>query len=272
MTLAKQSEAMTGRLWTDFRYSLRDPGYWAFSSWLDILVRSRRSRLGLFWLMAPALVYVYGIGAFFAGIQDRPIGPFAVHVALGAMVFRTLMSTIISSASIFQQSEAFILDGNVRLTDYLLQSLAKSFFDLCTYVPIVVVALLMYDGVHLLGLLLAPFTIILVYVNALWVSVVFGLIGARYTDVAQLLGNISVFFFLLTPIIWEASTMPAGSGRGFMMRANPFFHFVEIFRAPFLGEKIELSSFIYVGVFTVLGLMIATLLYRRYSRFVPLWI
>src|SRR5690606_16335030 len=120
-----------------------------------------------------------------AAMQQRELGVFAAHVAVGAMVFRTLMSTLTGSANAFSSSHAFIMDGHIRLTDYILQSLARSFFDLCMYVPVAIVALAMYarfEEIYVTGLLLAPFTLLVIYVNALWVSVVFALVGARFSD------------------------------------------------------------------------------------------
>ncbi|SEK42690.1 ABC-2 type transport system permease protein [Pseudoxanthomonas sp. GM95] len=258
--------------WRHLSKSLRNPEFWALSSWLDILVKARKSRLGILWLMTPALVYVFGLGAFFAGMGGKPIPLFAAHVALGSIVFRTLMSTVMSSAGIFHSGASFIMDGRTRLTDYLLQSIAKSFFDLCMYLPITCIALWIFPAVALKGLAFAPVALLLIYINALWISVVFGLLGARFPDFGQLLSNISIFLFLLTPIIWYPDTMPAESLRGQLMRANPFYHFIQIFRAPILVEPIEPLTWWYVGISSVMGLAIATLLYRRYARFVPLWI
>ncbi|QOW21684.1 ABC transporter permease [Novilysobacter avium] len=262
----------TNEFWRELRESFRNPEFWALSSWLDILVRARKSRFGMLWLMAPAVVYVFGLGSFFASMQGRSIAEFAAHVALGAMVFRTLMSSVIGSANVLVASQSFIMDGHMRLTDYLLQSLAKSFFDFCTYVPITVIALLMYKGVALQGLLLAPLTIGLIYLNGLWISVIFSLIGARFSDFGQLLNHTSIFLFLLTPIIWYPDLMPAESVRGQLMRFNPFYHFVTLFRAPILGEPVEMVTYWYVGAMTIVGLVAATFVYRRYARFVPLWI
>lgn len=262
----------TNSLWAELRESLRNPEFWALSSWLDILVRARKSRFGVLWLMAPAVVYVFGLGWFFATMQGQSIAGFAAHVALGAMVFRTLMSTVIGSANVFTASHSFIMDGHMRLTDYVLQSLAKSFFDFCTYLPVTLVALVMFTRVDAAGLLLAPLTLLLIYVNALWVGVVFSLLGARFPDFGQLLNNVSIFLFLLTPIIWYPELMPAGSVRGQLMRFNPFYHFVQLFRAPVLGEPVEPMTYWFVGIMTVAGLAAATFLYRRYARFVPLWI
>lgn len=262
----------TGDFWADLRGSFRNPEFWALASWLDIIVRARRSRFGVLWLMAPAAVYVFGMGLFFASMMGVPFSMFAAHVALGAMVFRSLMSTVIGSAGVFHASQPFIMDGHVRLTDYLLQSLARSFFDFCMYLPFVVVALLMFTGVSLAGLALAPLALALLYVNALWMGVVFSLVGARHPDFGQLLGNASIFLFLLTPIIWYPDLMPADSVRGQLMRFNPFYHFVTLFRAPVLGEPVEPATYWVVGGLTVAGLALATFLYRRYARFVPLWI
>lgn len=262
-----------GALWREVRESFRYPEFWALSSWLDIIVRARKSRFGIVWLLAPSVVYVFGLGAFFRGMQpDASGGSYFVHVALGAMIFRTLMSSVIGSANVFHGSVSFIMDGHVRLTDYLLQSLAKSFFDTCMYLPVVVITLAYFGGVSFWGLLVSLPVMLLIYVNALWIATVFALAGARFPDFGQLLNTVSIFLFLLTPIIWYPEMMPVGSLRAQLMRLNPFYHFVEIFRSPIMGQAVEASSLWYVGIMTLGGLVLATFAYRRYARYVPLWI
>jgi ABC-type polysaccharide/polyol phosphate export permease len=262
-----------GAFWRELATSFRYPEFWALSSWLDIIVRARKSRFGVLWLLMPSVVYVFGLGAFMGGMQAKDgLGRFYAHVALGAMIFRSLMSSVIGSANVFHGSVSFIMDGHMRLTDYLLQSLAKSFFDTCMYLPVVVVALMLYGNVSPLGLLLSLPAMVLVYINALWMSAVFALAGARFSDLGQLLGAISIFLFLLTPIIWYPESMPAGGMRAHLMQINPFYHFVEIFRAPIMGQTVDATSLWYVGIMTVVGLLVATLAYRRYARYVPLWI
>ncbi len=264
--------AAPGAFWRELIESFRNPEFWALSSWLDIIVKARKSRFGILWLLAPSIVYVFGLGMFFRGMQPGSADGFFAYVALGAMVFRTLMSAIIGSATVFNGSHSFIMDGHMRLTDFLLQSLAKSFFDFCMYLPVAAVALVMFGEVSITGLLWAVVAMGVIYLNGLWISAVFSLAGARFPDFGQLLNTISIFLFLLTPIIWYPEMMPEGSIRAVLMRINPFYHFVEIFRSPILGEPVELMSIYYVGIMTVVGLVVATWAYRRYARFVPLWI
>jgi ABC-type polysaccharide/polyol phosphate export permease len=273
LLVARERESRSvANFWGDLRESLRHPEFWALSSWLEIVVRARKSRLGMVWLLMPSIVYVFGLGTFFSSMQGHGIGHFAAHVALGAMSFRTLMSSVTESSGLFAGSRSFILDGHTRLTDYLLESLAKSFFHFCMFIPVTVVALVMFGNVLPAGLALAPLALLVTYLNGLWIAVVFGHIGARFPDFGQFVGNVTVFVFLLTPIIWYPENMPADSMRGTFMRMNPFYHFVTLFRAPILGEPIEPLTLWFVGILTVVGLAFGAFVYRRYSRYVPIWI
>jgi len=259
-------------LWRDLAESFRNPGFWALSSWLDILVRSRKSYLGPMWLLAPGVVYVFGIGSFFASMFNRSIPEFAVHVSLGIVVFRTMMSALVGSAGVFTGNQSFILDGHTRLTDFVLQSLARSAFDMLMTLPVVAVALLLHGQADPVGLVLALPVLGLIYLNAFWISVAFALVGARFVDFGQALATVSMFMFLLTPIIWYPDSVPAGSIRAKLMLFNPLYHYVEVFRAPIVGSGLQPLSLWVVGIATAGGLVLATLLYRRYARFVPLWI
>lgn len=261
-----------GRLGRDLADSIRNPGFWALSSWLDILVRSRKSYLGPLWLLAPGIVYVFGIGSFFASMFNRSIAEFAVHVSLGLVVFRVMTSALVGSAGVFTANQSFILDGHMRLTDFVLQALARSAFDMLMTLPVVVVALLMHGQADWAGLLLAFPVLVVVYLNAFWISVAFALVGARFVDFGQALATVSMFLFLLTPIIWYPESVQQGSMRAKLMLLNPLYHFVEVFRAPIVGSDVQPVSLWVVGIATVGGLLVATFLYRRYARFVPLWI
>jgi len=66
--------------------------------------------------------------------------------------------------------------------------------------------------------------------------------------------------------------MPSDSLRGHIARLNPFYHLIEIFRAPILGQPVSSLSWYYVGAMTVIFVALAAFLYRRYARLVPIWL
>ncbi|KAF1715939.1 hypothetical protein CSC74_12265 [Pseudoxanthomonas yeongjuensis] len=259
-------------LFRDLSASIRNPEFWALSGWLDIVVRYRQSRLGIFWLMAPAIIYVWGMGSFFASMQNQSIVAFAAHMALGYTLFRLVSSVVIESTSAFTAAGSFIMDGHVRLTDFVLRVLAKALFYFVASIPVVVIALALYPGVRWEGLVFALLSFPLVLANTLWVGVLFAVIGARFQDLSQFIGNIFMFAFLLTPIVWKADSMPVDSIRGTVARFNPLYHMVEVVRAPILGEPLEPLTLYYLAIMALAGWVLAALVYRRYARFVPIWI
>lgn len=263
---------MMPSLLRDLRASLRSPSYWAYSTWLEIIAKYRRSRLGLLWAMVPAIAYIWGMGAFFASMRSEPYSVMIPHVALGTLVFRLLTATVTESAGVFGGHQSFILDNRIRLSDLLLRTLAKGMFYFVVALPVVAAALLIADRVLLLGLLSALLVFVVIIINVLWMSVLMALAGARFPDAQELIGSVMLFAYVLTPIIWFKGDMPAGTARGDFMRANPLFHLIEVFRAPVFGEAVEPLSLAYVAVMTVLGCLAAAWAYRRYARQVPIWI
>jgi ABC-2 type transport system permease protein/lipopolysaccharide transport system permease protein len=88
----------------------------------------------------------------------------------------------------------------------------------------------------------------------------------------ELIGSILMFAFLFTPVIWKADQMPIGTVRGAIARVNPLFHLIEIVRAPILGEPVAHSTYIYLAAMLVVGWVVAFFTYRRYAKYVPLWV
>lgn len=259
-------------LWRDLWASFRNPEFWALSSWLDIMVRNRQSRLGVFWLLVPPMVYIWGIGGFFASMMGMTFSTFVGYVALGYVVFRVISTVITESSGAFLSSASFILDGHLRLTDFILRVVAKALFYFLASLPVVAASLYISPDWHWQALPVALLAFTWMMGITLCVGVVFAVLGARFPDVGQLVNNVFMFAFLLTPVIWHTDMMPPESLRGLLVRFNPLFHMVEVVRAPLLGTPVAAESYLYLGVLTVVAVLGAALTYRLFSRHVPVWV
>ena len=259
-------------LFRDLLESLRNPEFWTLSAWLDIVVTYRRSRLGPLWLIMPSAVYIWGVGSVFAGLWHTHITHFVAQLALGWTVFTVMHSVIVQSTMVLQGSRSFIMDGRTRLTDFILRSMAKAVFYFLMALPMTALAVAVFPSLHPWGLLVALGAFVLVIINTFTAGVVFALMGARFPDIQEVVNNIFRVLFLFTPIVWLPAQMPPHSLRGQIARMNPFYHLIEVFRAPILGEHVSVLSWSYVGILTVSGIALAAFLYRRYARLVPIWL
>jgi ABC-type polysaccharide/polyol phosphate export systems, permease component len=261
-----------GHLIRDFMQGFRHARFWAFSAWLDVVVNSRMSRLGVLWLLLPSFLYIWGVGSFFAVLQMHTVRDFAIYIAVGTVVFRLATGVMIESASAFKTSQAFIMDGHVRLVDFVLRVVAKHLFTFMMSLPAAAIAIAIYPNVDVLGLVMGICLLPLVMINVLWIGVLFSLAGARYPDLSQLIPNIFMFLYLLTPIIWSAASVPPNSLRGQVIIFNPLYYLIEVVRAPIVQGRLDLHAVLVVTVMAVVGWAVAALAYRRWARFVPIWL
>ena len=263
---------MKRSLVADYLDSFRHPEFWTYATWLEIVSKYRRSRLGVVWAFVPAVLYTFGIGYFFATLQGYEVREFVPHLGLGYVIFRLITSSLNDATSTCSSNSSYILDGRVRLTDYVLKVIARAMFYFFTGLPAVVVALILSPDLHLGGLVFFLPALFVVLLNVAWMGVVVAVLGARLPDVSQLVGSVLMFGFLFTPIIWRAELVPPETLRGGIARANPLFHLVELVRAPLLGEHIEPLTWVYLAVMLAVGWAAAAYVYRRYARYVPVWI
>ena len=261
------------RLWSSLVDSMRSPSFWMYSSWLDVVARYRSSVLGIVWLCLPTAIFVLLLGNVYSRLMGYPIEVYMPYLATGYVIWRFMLHVVTESAGAFASHKAFIMDGRVRLTDFLLRSFAKAGLQFLFAVVVVIAAVAWFDswpGVASLLTLLVTLPILLA--NLFWVSVCIGIIGARFPDTRDAIGTVLVAGFLLTPIIWMVERFPPDTLRGFVARLNPAFHMIEFIRAPALGAMPETVSIVVVLAMVPVGWLLASWLYRRYGRYVALWV
>lgn len=265
-------DEMSRSLLRDYGDSLRSPEFWVYATWLELVTKYRRSRLGLFWALLPSLLYTFGVGWFFATLQRYDALTFIPHLGLGYVFFRLITVSLSEAGTACAGHASFILDGRVRLTDYILRVVAKALFYAVLAAPTMAIALAISPDFEPLGLLVLVPALLVLLANIAWMGAIVAVLGARLPDVNQLVGSILMFAFLFTPILWRADQIPLGSLRGSIARVNPLFHLVEIVRAPLLGEPIEKLTYLYLAIMLIVGWTAAIWVYRKFARYVPIWV
>ena len=109
----------------------------------------------------------------------------------------------------------------------------------------------------------------LLCLNGIWAGLLLGIVSARFRDVPPVVSSIVRICFFVTPIIWMPELVPA---RALVLEANPFFHLVEVVRAPLLGQAPGLESWIAVLLITCAGWLVTFAFFRRYRRRIAYWV
>lgn len=255
-----------------FYRSFARPEYWAYSTWLQIATKYRRTTLGLLWLCLPMAVFVIVLGNVYSHLMRSSPAAYLPYLAVGYALWRLIVQVVNDSVGAFSSHKALVMEGNVPLTDFILSALAKGAFNLM-FAGFVVAGIFIWSSeFHATNLWTLGIGLPLLFLNLAWLSVCIALVGTRFPDTREIIGTVLVIGLLVTPILWPADKFPPDTWRGFTIRLNPAFHLIDVIRAPLLGQPVAPGSYPVVLGMCAGGWILAGLLFRRYARYVPIWL
>lgn len=236
----------------------------------DMKQRYRRSALGLIWIMLSYAIFVGGISLFFSAFSQTSPKDFIAYVAIGFAMFGFLMAQIQDGCMVFVNASTWIKSVAMPFSIHVLRSISRAILTLALNLVVAFAIMITMGWRPELVSLLSLFGFVIYLINAVAVQYIFGLIAARYRDVAHLMNSITRIMIFVTPILWIREEMTGA--RAIAADLNPLTHYIEIVRAPLLGDMPRLSSWIIVLVLTTLVWLVATYAGARMRRRLPYWI
>ena len=257
----------------DIVHGARARYLWGMLGWQDIRRRYRRSVLGPFWLTISMGMLVALLGTLYGALLNVEAAVYVPFLALGFLVWTLISGMISDGCTAFIAAESIIKQTNLPLSVHVYRRIWSNvliFFHNAAIAVVVAVLFSIWPGWT--GLLAVP-GLVLLCLNGIWVGLLLGIVSARFRDVPPIVESLVRILFFVTPIIWMPELMP---GRALMLSValefNPFFHFVELVRAPLLGQAPEPVSWLVALGLTVGGWLLAFELLRRYRRRIAYWV
>ena len=242
---------------------------WGMLGWQDIRQRYRRSTLGPFWLTISMGALVGGLGLLYAGLFKLDVADYLPFVAAGLILWGLISGLITEGCDAFIGAEGIIKQVNLPLSVHVYRVVWRNFIVFAHNVVIYAAAAVLFSiQPGWAGLLALP-GLALLCLNGVWVGLLLGLVSARFRDVPQIAASIVQVAFFLTPIIWKPELLP---DRAFILHLNPFFHLLELVRAPLLGQAPGLVSWLAVAGITLGGWLVTLFMYRRYRWRIAYWV
>ncbi|MFC0454492.1 ABC transporter permease [Rhodococcus jostii] len=266
------------RAFKDLRDGFAQRELWLSLGWQDIKQRYRRSVIGPFWITIATGVQAAAMGILYSALLDIPLDEFLPYVTVGLIVWNLISASILEGSEVFIANEGLIKQLPSALSVHVYRLVWRQLL-LFAHNLVIYVVMLFAFGVwrHLTWLSLAAIpAIALIVVNAAWVSIMFGIFSTRYRDIAPILGSMTLLLFVLTPIMWTTQSLEAQGGQAAervkLAELNPLFHYLDIVRAPMIGQDQQAYHWYIVLAITVVGWTAAILALRKYRARVPYWV
>lgn len=239
--------------------------------WQDIAQRYRRSRVGAFWLTLNMAVYIGALGLIFGTLFRSDMAEYLPHMCAGVIVWGLITTSLSEGCTTFSGASGIILQVRLPLFIHVMRILWKSiviFFHNILIFPIL--CLILGNSFNWYVLLAVP-GFLLVCFNLAWMMLVLATLCCRFRDMTQIVTNVLQICFYLTPILWTMDHLPATAPK-WIFEANPFYHFIQLIRAPLFGTPPALVSWMMVTGLAAVGWLFALAFFGKYRWRIPYWL
>lgn len=254
---------------SDLGAGLRMWPLWVRLGWNDILQRYRRSMLGPFWLTASMAIMVVALGVVYAELFKSPINEFLPYLCVGLLVWTFFSSFFTEGGTLFTGAESYIKQIRLPYSVYIYRS-SWSKLVIFAHNFVIYFGVLLYFEIWpgTVGLLAIP-GLLLVLLNGTLANMLIGMLSARFRDIPQLINSMVQIVFFVTPIFWRPELL---KNSRFVVDYNPFYHLIEIVRAPLLGQMPSLWNYVAVLIITAINLTLAGAFFIRFRARISYWV
>ena len=199
----------------------------------------------------------------------HPSTTFLPFLCVGLLVWNLIASFITEGGTLFTGAESYIKQIKLPYSTYVYRS-AWSKLIIFAHNFVIYFGVIIYFAIWpgATALLAIP-GLMLVILNGALANLCIGIISARYRDVPQVINSAIQIVFFVTPIFWKPELLKS---RSYITDFNPFFHLLEIVRAPLLGTMPTAKNYLAVLVITLINIAVAGAFFARYRARIAYWV
>ena len=258
--------------WGDISAAVRKYELAGVLGWQDIRQRYRRSTLGPFWITISVAIMVSALGLVFGSILGMQMRDFLPYLSIGLILWWLIIGILNEGGGGFTAAESMIKEISLPLFTHLLRVIWRNLIIFTHNLVIFPFVLILFSIPLQIEAVLAVPGLILLMINLCWMALLLSVVCTRYRDVPQIISNILQVFFYLTPILWKPEHLPPARANIFLIQFNPFFHLIEIVRAPLLGTPPSALNWQICAALAVAGWSFTIIFYGRFRSRIAYWL
>ncbi|WKU20879.1 ABC transporter permease [Advenella alkanexedens] len=239
--------------------------------WQDVRQRYRRSALGPFWLTISMGIMISTMGLVFGQIFKSPLTEFLPFLSIGIILWGFISVSISEGCTSFIDAQAIIKQLPIPLFVHIIRTIWRNILILAHNIVIFPLIFIAVGKSLNLTMLISILGFLLLIINLTWITLLVGLLSARFRDLPQIIASILQVVFYLTPIIWMPSLLPQRANL-YLLDINPVYHLLEIVRSPLLGNFPTITNWVVTLILALFGWTLTLVMYGRYKNRIAYWL
>ena len=236
---------------------------------LDIRNRYRGSVLGPFWLSLSTAIMVVALGLLYSTLFTLPFSGYMPYLTVSLIVWNLVSQVIIEGCASLTASEGVIRQLTLPYTVHALRCVFRNMAAAAHSLPLIAAVFLYFGHVPGPEALLALPGLLLLTVNACALSLVLGMVCARFRDIPHIITNLLQLAFFMSPVLWQPELL--GDMQAWLP-LNPFYVLMEVVRGPLVEGGGPAEVWAAAIGFTLLSCGLSFAFFVRFRGRIAFWV
>lgn len=229
----------------------------------DVYRQYRRTFFGPLWVILGVTLWVSAMSVVFGVLFKQELKNFFPYVSTGMLCWMIITNVLNEGSQAYIVGEDLIRAVPLSPNFHIIRVCSKNLIIGLHYILLCfLIALLLGSGIHLQVFLVIP-GLVLVFIFLYEVVCILSLYSVKFRDIVPLVALSTQTIPLLTPIVWKPEMLGKYS---YLVQFNPFYHLIDIVRAPILGRYPDKISYLSILILIILLLPLTKMTLKEARR------
>jgi ABC-type polysaccharide/polyol phosphate export permease len=239
-------------------------------AWKEIELKYSRSVFGPLWEIATTVAFVFGFALLGSIIFNENRTEYVAYLTAGIIFWQFFVVNLNESSNAFIANTGEINTQSTSYIGIIFGILLRNLMVMAHNLPLLLAVSYFTGNFSWYTILFIP-GLIAIAITFLPINLFVAMVTARYRDTKYAISMVMQFLFYFTPIFWPSESITSYPER-LLIELNPFYHMLEIVRAPSLGRAPEIINYIVLfGIFSI-SLVLVSLVFITFRKRLVYWL
>ena len=254
----------------DLVEGVRKSWLWTTLAQQDVKLRYRGSILGPFWQTLTTAVMIGGMGFIYSKLFHTDLHDYLPMLSVGLIFWMFIAGMVTEGCGTFIAVQGIIQQVKLPFSLHAYRLVYRNLLTLAhNFVIIPIVLWLFPHSIVWTRLIELVPGLVLITIIGVWVSVLLGMISARFRDVPPIVASIVQVVLFVTPVMWPVQALGTNA---WWAQLNPFFAAIDVLRGPLLGQPTARYSWAILVIMTVFGCAVSFAFFARFRSRIAFWV
>ncbi len=241
-------------------------------SLFDIKLRYRGSVLGPFWLTLSTTIMIAAIGFLYARLFNQRIDHYLPFLTVSLILWNFISTVTADGSTCLVQAEGMIravrMPHSLHAARVVMRNILVFAHNLIVIAGVLVIFRI-WPAASAVTIIPAA---LLWCMDGFALSLLLGMLGARFRDTPPIVASLMQIAFYLTPVIWNPAMLMHRGIATVLVQLNPFYSMLEIMRGPLLGAQMEPVAWLVACGYSAGLILLAGVVFARARSRIPYWV